>query len=677
MKSTLSNVDTAMLALRPYRWGGWGRRSASDGYATVLMVITLGLVCMGLLMAVYKATLRTQDTQRGAQLRVDIAQRENAILRSLLAIAPNRAIEVMRANSMNTSTVTAQWSGIFADALVLANASDSDGAENTANGLGGNNVRVGNAANFTTTVADVFRAPGASTAVILAGINNPADAPSPPYPPSLTTLSAAAATADAAYPIVSSDKVYGSTSTFGAQLSVTEYPRINRIPYPNIRFGYGQPGGTFLAKRNWWAFSIRFPSNVPGVPALRKHYVLSLYEVPSQVALSSSAFMSLGQHSDGSAWTGVQIQGSIYGDRILAEGATSANRMSSRTGIEIGTAPTVNGTIVGANFDSDSTTAVHEAANGTFYPVSIAAGAGRVAFVPLNRGLDFYTFVGSSDDVNRISPTSWNDYSIGARQCAIKVTVTKVASTTDQTPQSISVNFRAGSTTSTVVLDRADGSWPVDTLIPFQTETTQTGRKALTIHINRLDTWLATVGGSGIAVNHSLAINPDIPSLANNVRAPSFPSDAGDLAVVIRDGNDLTAFTSGLSIVTNLRLFFADDLNQVSTAAPAGSGLTGTFFPPLSVFSPEKRWGVTVQEQFVRLDGQVGTIGASNAVTMNRPLDMRTGADAAGGADPLASSLNITLSEKTSPAELPPVSFPNWMFTIEEVDPRSAGLTAN
>ena len=298
----------------------------------------------------------------------------------------------------------------------------------------------------------------------------------------------------------------------------------------------------------------------------------------------------------------------------------------------------------------------------------MAAGSGRVAFVPLNRGLEFYDFIGSSNDPSRLSPTGWDDYSVGARRCAVKVRVIEVVSSGDQTPLAISVSYKTAGGTSSVVLTRGS-NWPNDneaggTLIPFQNEVTATGRRCLTIHVNRLGTWLAARGGAGPAINHSVAINPD-PADAD-VRSPSFPSSDADLGVVLRGGSDLTSYTKGFSLVTNLRLFYGDDLNQVSMAVPGGSGLSGTYYPPMSIFAPEQRWGTGTQSRSVQFRGQIG--GMSGSGSMVRPLDLKSGEN-----DAVSSSIDAVLSEITSPAQLPPISFPNWLLTIEEVNTGSAG----
>jgi hypothetical protein len=639
-------------------------RGRDRGYISFLLVMSVALVAFSLLLAAYKATLRAQETQKTTQVRVDVAQRESAVLRSILAVVPNKAIQCMRENS-SLAPSSLNWSTIFTESIALANAADAD-----ADGVGADigSARLANPANFTGDVSNIFRA-AMGSGLVNAGVNSQINS-NPNYPPYLTT-SIATAALDATYPIVTETKVYGSNAAGTAQLSTSLYPIYNRIPYPNIRFGYTQPGASFVAKRNFWAFSIRYPESVPGVSRTRKQYVLSLYEVPSQVALSASAFMSLGRYSTGAKWSGVQIDGAVFGERILAEESLSLDRISSRKGIKIdaGAAQSVAGATVQGGFDSGNTMQAYEAANDAMFPVSVAGGSGRVAFVPLNRGLDFYRFLNTSSDPNRLSPTSWNDYTIGARRCAIKVRVTQCSSTSNQTPTRIVVTYLTSTGTGSFTLRRGN-NWPTDsqsggTAIPFQTETTETGRRCLTVYVDRLAGWLSARGALGIDENNSIAINPD--SSFSTVRTPEFPSNSLDMGVVLRGGGDLTSFSKGFSLVTNLRLFFADDLNTVPTTPPAGSGISGTFYPPLSIFAPEKRWGVVTAPRIVRFRGQLGALDAGNG-EMIRPLDLRT-----GGSDEVANVMDAVLTGITSPAQLPPITFPNWLLTIEELDMGGGG----
>ena len=114
--------------------------------------------------------------------------------------------------------------------------------------------------------------------------------------------------------------------------------RWGQIIYPNIRFGYKQPGDGFIARRVWWRIPLvyqttqqtvedqsrsRHPSvyRYPSAPA---NYVLSVYEIPSQLPISGNANLQIGKNVDSTAWgSGVnRSAGSIYGGQIQFSGGT-------------------------------------------------------------------------------------------------------------------------------------------------------------------------------------------------------------------------------------------------------------------------------------------------------------------------------------------------------------------
>ena len=77
---------------------------------------------------------------------------------------------------------------------------------------------------------------------------------------------------------------------------------------------------------------------------------------------------------------------------------------------------------------------------GKVFPISSSSDGGRVSFVPINRGLEFYDrYTGDPDEdsnsSNAVSPTSWDYYSIGAKQCGMRLDVIDVTSSTTRHPQ--------------------------------------------------------------------------------------------------------------------------------------------------------------------------------------------------------------------------------------------------
>jgi hypothetical protein len=151
------------------------------------------------------------------------------------------------------------------------------------------------------------------------------------------------------------------------------------------------------------------------------------------------------------------------------------------------------------------------------------------------------------------------------------------------------------------------------------------------------------------------------------VNKPSFPCKDQDVAVILRECTDLTAFTKGFSLVTNLRLYISDDFNIKATTPPAG--ITGTFYPPASLFAPERRFGSEVKDpKWVKHEGSVGSLagnyqnGTSGSVNL---LDLKTGNDNFMAAN----SMSVNLKPVTHPGALPPINAMNWLIVLEERRP--------
>ena len=87
------------------------------------------------------------------------------------------------------------------------------------------------------------------------------------------------------------------------------------------------------------------------------------------------------------------------------------------------------------------------------------------------------------------------------------------------------------------------------------------------------------------------------------------------------------------------------------------------FYPPASLFAPEKRYGTEVDPWKVELEGQLGSL-ADDADDGDpvRLLDLKLGSEQS--ADP--SRIDAHLKPITHPAELPPVNMMNWLIVIEE-----------
>ena len=184
------------------------------------------------------------------------------------------------------------------------------------------------------------------------------------------------------------------------------------------------------------------------------------------------------------------------------------------------------------------------------------------------------------------------------------------------------------------------------------------------MNIDRISAFLGTIpNAAGVSTNNSIYLYPN--SGEATVVAPSVPTLDTDLCVTLRGGKDLTAYTSGFSVVTDMRLYIAESLNDVAATAPVNSGLPAgaEFFPPMSLFAPEKRFGETaVIDNPVNLKGQLSSLKTSTADTFN-PMELM-------GADDTrvdARMMEAELVDLRSPAELPPIHLMNWLITIEEI----------
>ncbi len=67
------------------------KRSGSRGYVSYVMVISTGVILTMLMMFGFRRAMQSQSVQSDVQLRLDYSEKEDAVLRSLVAIVPNRA----------------------------------------------------------------------------------------------------------------------------------------------------------------------------------------------------------------------------------------------------------------------------------------------------------------------------------------------------------------------------------------------------------------------------------------------------------------------------------------------------------------------------------------------------------------------------------------------------------
>jgi hypothetical protein len=148
-----------------------------------------------------------------------------------------------------------------------------------------------------------------------------------------------------------------------------------------------------------------------------------------------------------------------------------------------------------------------------------------------------------------------------------------------------------------------------------------------------------------------------------NLRKPSIPCTDLDYGVILQECADLSDFTKGFSFVTNLRTYIGDDFNVVATTPPAGYTPTGSYFPPVSLFAPEKRYGVDVDPYAVNVAGQFGSLASESSVNPVRPIDSKT----SSGTALTANRITVNLRPIRHPAELPPITMMNWLVIMEQM----------
>jgi hypothetical protein len=734
-------------------------RRHPGGYVSLLVVLSTATLLTLLTVAAYKRASDAHSVQTKAQLRVDYAEKEESILRSVLTITPNRTIRAMQTGSnSNASARTAvSWQQIFSDALDLANARSSVSTAMRAN-INAPGLQIANSGDSALgSPAAIFSAIPPTTGLVAPGLNRSFGAG---YPASLSCNHTATSSNDALYPIISDYKYDPlAPANFGPQFD--NRSKFGLLKYPKINFGYAKPGENFVAKRNWWAFSVDVGGSdaaLTRTATTKRDYVLSIYEIPSQLAISAASFMSLGKYESGDAWENVKITGGMFVGtaEVAGGGTTTYDALASRRGMTFESGAAIGGeTFISDPFAAGAREA-YQVDPTKILPVSLASESGRATFIPISRGREmngnqpvypFFDRFANPAESNVLSSTSWNNYSSGSMQCAMRLTVTQVVSAINQTPTMLEFEYfpptgdrvspmkvpqdnsfftslppgyvevcsendsyslpgtvdvayginngsgRTGFTfrqglSGTIRFDNSTFGDPIVGQVkkgyirpraPFEVKPLASGQTCIAVYPERFPTFLAAIGAATTARNHSLVVNVDYTNIG-----PTYPlrpqidpcRDLLDYGLILQECADLTGFTKGFSLVTNLRLYFGDDFNVVPTTPPTGytpavtaANPTGNFMPPCSLFAPEKRYGVDVNPFGVSLSGQIGSLAqgdkintADAAPKLIRPLDSKNMAGTVIASD----RIEVNLSPLLHPAELPPVTMMNWLVLLEE-----------
>ncbi|RYD60412.1 MAG: hypothetical protein EOP83_19450 [Verrucomicrobiaceae bacterium] len=475
----------------------------------------------------------------------------------------------------------------------------------------------------------------------------------------------------------------------------------------------------------------------------------------------------------------MRIEGGIFAGKAEVKANTVIPALSSRRGMTIGSGSTVGGQSFNGNPFTPGVREAYQATQGTFFPVSLSSESGRAAFIPINRGAAFFDRFSTTENdpidpaagprnhvaSNVLSSVSWNNYSIGAQQCAMRMDITRVVSATNPLPTEIrfqyyrndgsrgidTIQLSTGTSSTlppgyikicdenqTVTLtenyDLAYGSpangggfsfmqnktGPItfnnatfgDPLVgtvkmgyrraksPWVKLPLPNGQNCITVNPERIPAYLASLNDNAAPVgpatvvgpfgyggpnpspappyyNNSISVNVDYSNLgATYPLKPTIPCKDTEPGVVLTECSNLTAYTRGFSLVTNMRLFYGAHFNTVPTTPPSGytpavtaTNPTGSYYPPCSLFAPEKRYGTLKDAFSVNLRGQVGSLSKVDKVNSTdadaavvRPLDSKN----MSGSAINPANITVNLSQIRHPAELPPITMMNWLVLLEE-----------
>ncbi len=663
-----------------------------------MLVSIIGLAFIVTVAAFLVSASNGQNTARLASAKVDIATREDALMREVLQ---QTATGMLPGTDGFTGPILT-WTQIMTNAAnnLLATSYVDPTELGALPGLAG--VIPANMGDTAGTLLGIFQ--GYNQEVPFGGTSGLANVVSPyngTVQPLLMNWSGNTNLSSATALTTPQEFFLGSLNTAGTPPIQSSGNRWAPIIYPNIRFGYKQPGDLFIARRVWWRIPVVYqtaqqireyqagvvggPVGVNLYPSVPANYVLSVYEIPSQLPVSGNANLQIGNNADGTAWgSGVTITGSIYGSQIRLAGGTYNKGISSRQQVNVLNAATVNGVAYASStnslFDQVGTReqmALTQTIIGAA-PVSVAGNDGKALLVPVMPGNQFFMTAPGT-------PTHWDLYARPYYRCRIRIIISGTNPTLiynpSATPQlsaaanagAISVNvivlpdtsskpdqilgFLDGAATTTTYSQASYGD-PAGTLPPWMTYTstgstgTTPARNILVINVGGMVTLTAPGLGSPAQL-YSIYVG------SNPTTEPVSTATANDPGVAITGTSNLSAFSNGLSIVSNQTLYLLDAFNQVATQYAT------------SIFAPDVRYGISgVNPNSTTLIGQVSVdqasalIQASPTPTPGSPLQFL---DASG--NKISTSTNtFTLTEITvpTPVQMPPITRLTLLFTVEK-----------
>jgi hypothetical protein len=678
------------------------QRRSERGEALLLTISIIGFAIIVTVAAFLLSASLAQDTERVASAKVDISTREGALMRAILQQTATGVIPAniatgaglnwtpIMTSAVNRVAATSyvdpnEVSTLLTPGVIPANMGDPDdgsAALSIFQGYNNSEVPLGG----TTGVAN------------LVGLSNSSAYNQTVEPPELVWVANAnisAATA-AANPL---QFLLGSQVSATGTATTSPSGRWGTVPFPNIRFGLMRPGDNMVARRVWWRIPVVYQTTqgsleAPGTarfPAAPANYILSIYEIPSQLPITGNANIQLGLNPDGSSWGNtssttnqVNITGSIYGDAVQLNGGTYGGGISSRNQVNVLTSSTVAGenftdntyNNLGVREQKDLTRAIGAA------PVSVAGDNGKVMLVPLAAGNAFYL------PSPNATPTAWDLYSLPYYHCRIRITISGTNNTLNYqngvvspTAGAISVQIRYLPDTTKLpdavfgVADSAAGWQQVTYAQASNSDILVNGPNAggassgaLTDPVSKTTAnfllYTSTATGSSdtnvleidlLQMYRTLGItDPNLtPASCYSIyiqcpasQNPNNPNPQ-NLGIVIKDADDLTGsaqlgntspgpFTNGLSILSTQRIYLAGGAIQ-QTGLP-GSGFNAVpwpnppdpsnpSYPATSIYAPDVRYGMTDLAPTIAVIGQVAVSQAIPGGTPVNPLSFSNGAN--------------------------------------------------
>ena len=717
------------------------QKRSESGEALVLTIAVIGLAIIVTAAAFLLAARTGQDTERVASAKVDIATREDTLMRAILQQTATGAVgglggifpvnnvgtgaglnwtQIMT-NAVNQVEATSyvdpnEVSTLLAPGVIPANMGDPDG-------FAGLSI-------FQGYQQEVPYGGTTGVANLVTSYNQNVEPPELVWVSNANISATNAATNPLQFFLGSQVSATGSTNA-----ALSPSGRWGTVPYPNIRFGLMRPGDPMVARRVWWRIPVKYQTNLQTVeaqtagtnvtryPGMLANYILSVYEIPSQLPITGNANIRLGLNPDGSAWgdtssagNQVNITGSIYGDAVQLNGGTYGGGISSRNQVNVLNSSSVAGETFSDNTYNDlgvreqrdltrpaTTTSIGAA------PVSVAGDNGKVMLVPLASGNAFYL------PSPNATPTAWDLYSLPYYHCRIRITISGTNSILNY--QNAAVQGNAGAITVQIryLPDTAqlpDAVFGVDDSDPGWNTVTYTQVTNATIINNSPSNGYLTNQADGITPSNfllytstatgvqdcnvleidllqmysTLGLNPAQcysiyigcnPSQAPNAGNANFPN------IVLKDADDLTGstallglltpgpFTNGLSIVTTQRIYLvgggilqglltASGFNTVPWPNPPDPSNP---YPATSIYAPDVRYGMSSVTPTIAVKGQISVSQATagNATAVN-PLSFSSGAN-----NTITGAGNsYNLSPLTNPRSFPPITRLNLLFTVEK-----------